>query len=127
MFKFIEVIGVSKDGFSEAVRDTIQEMINESYDVHFFNVIEQRGSVRDKKIEYQVVIKVAIKEKNKNNPLVRSTKNEASDTVCEWCGTALFKAGEYDLNKHQKTIICNSCGRICNIDNTTNSKFKIKN
>ncbi len=56
-----EVVGVSSDGFSEAVRIAVDKLISQGEKVHFFQVVEQRGSIRDAKLkEFQVVIKVAI-------------------------------------------------------------------
>jgi len=56
-----EVVGLSSEGFSEAVQTAIEKLISKGEKVHFFQVIEQRGSVRDGKLkEFQVIIKVAI-------------------------------------------------------------------
>ena len=56
-----EVVGASSDGFSEAVRIAIEKLISQGEKIHFFQVVEQRGSVRDGRLkEFQVVIKVAI-------------------------------------------------------------------
>ncbi len=58
-----EVVSVSSDGFSEAVQIAIEKLISQGEKVHFFQVNEQRGSVRDGKLkEFQVVIKVAVEE-----------------------------------------------------------------
>jgi len=57
----IEVVGVSAEGFSEAATKAIETLIAQGENIHFFQVVEQRGSVREAKLkEFQVVIKVAI-------------------------------------------------------------------
>jgi len=61
MLKMIEVIGTSPQGYSEAVKNAIEEMTRVGNKVHFFEVIEQRGAVREGKIkEYQVKLKIAV-------------------------------------------------------------------
>ena len=61
MLRMIEVIGSSEAGYSEAVRTAVQQLIDSGKKVHFFEVIEQRGAVRDGKFkEFQVKVKVAV-------------------------------------------------------------------
>jgi dodecin len=61
VLKMIEVVGTSAEGFSEAATKAIETLIAQGENIHFFQVVEQRGSVRDAKLkEFQVVIKVAI-------------------------------------------------------------------
>ena len=61
MLKMIEVIGASEKGYSEAVRTAVEELIASGEKVHFFEIVEQRGAVRDGKFkEFQVKIKVAV-------------------------------------------------------------------
>ena len=60
MFKMIEVVGVSPVGFSEAVKDGIDKVLASGKKVHFFQVLEQRGAVRNDELrEFQVIIRVA--------------------------------------------------------------------
>ncbi|MBN2198791.1 MAG: dodecin domain-containing protein [Candidatus Aminicenantes bacterium] len=60
MLKMIEVVGTSSSGFSEAVRDAVDRVSAEGNKIHFFQVVEQRGAVREDKIrEFQVVLKIA--------------------------------------------------------------------
>lgn len=60
MFQMIEVVGVSEKGFSEAVKSAVDELIAQGKKVHFFEVIQQRGAVRENKFkEFQVTVKVA--------------------------------------------------------------------
>jgi flavin-binding protein dodecin len=61
MLKILEVTESSPDGYSEAVRKAVQKIIDSGQKVHFFSVVEQRGSVRDGQIkEFQVIVKVAV-------------------------------------------------------------------
>jgi len=60
MLQMIEVVGTSPSGFSEAVRSAVEEIVRSGRKAHFFQVVEQRGSIRDGRIkEYQVVLKIA--------------------------------------------------------------------
>jgi flavin-binding protein dodecin len=61
MLKMIEVVGTSEISYSEAVKSAVNVLLGSGEKVHFFQVIEQRGAVRDGKLkEFQVVLKVAI-------------------------------------------------------------------
>jgi flavin-binding protein dodecin len=60
VLKMIEVVGTSAEGFSEAATKAIETLIAQGENIHFFQVVEQRGSVREGRLkEFQVVIKVA--------------------------------------------------------------------
>lgn len=120
MFHFIEVIGQSSHDYSQAVKNAVDELIELSYDVHFFNVIEQRGAVRDNKIEYQVVLKVAVKQNGKKVNNDKKNNRNVNEYVCEWCGTQLFKNDNYEVHKNSNTIVCNNCGRISSIKVSSN-------
>lgn len=61
MFRMIEVVGSSESGYSEAIRTAIEQLLAAGEKVHFFQVIEQRGAVRNGKFsEFQVILKVAV-------------------------------------------------------------------
>lgn len=61
MLKMIEVVGKSDEGFSDAVRKAVEKMAENGERMHFFEVQEQRGAIRDGKIgEYQVKVKIAV-------------------------------------------------------------------
>ncbi len=61
MFKMIEIVGASSEGYSQAVKEGIDGLIASGEKIHFFEVIQQRGAVRDGKLkEYQVILKVAV-------------------------------------------------------------------
>ncbi len=116
MFRFIDVIGTSQENYEEATKSAIKELLDNHFDVHFFNIIEQRGAVRDKQIEFQTVLKVAVKQDlQKNTYKNDNVKTNGHDPVCEWCGTVIFKQ-----NSKQNTVVCNSCGRISNIEVNSN-------
>ena len=66
MFKMLEVVGSSKEGYSEAAKEAVDQIIASGEKVHFFEVVEQRGAVRDGKLkEFQVKLKVAVEVLNK--------------------------------------------------------------
>ena len=61
MFKMIDVVGVSRTGFSEAVRNGVEKIQASGENAHFFQVLEQRGAVRSGELsEFQVTIRVAV-------------------------------------------------------------------
>ena len=61
MLHMLEVVGTSPAGFSEAVEVAIAEVGRLGRKAHFFQVVEQRGSVREGLIkEFQVILKVAV-------------------------------------------------------------------
>ena len=61
MFKMMEIIGTSEKGFSEAVKDAVNRIVQSGERVHFFEVVEQRGAVREGEFkEFQVKVKVAV-------------------------------------------------------------------
>jgi len=68
MLEMIEVIGTSPIGFSEAAKAAVDDLIRSGRKAHFFQVVEQRGSVRDGGVkEYQVIVKVAVEIHNDEN------------------------------------------------------------
>lgn len=61
MFKMLDVVGTSPLGFSEAVKQGVEQVLESGEKVHFFQVLEQRGAVRDGKLkEFQVIMRVAV-------------------------------------------------------------------
>jgi flavin-binding protein dodecin len=64
MLRMIEVVGTSPSGFSEAVQEALRKIAAAGENAHFFQVVEQRGAVRDTQIkEFQVVLKIAVEMK----------------------------------------------------------------
>ena len=61
-YKKIEIVGTSTVGFSEAVQSAIAEAAKTVRHIGWFEVLEQRGNVKDGKVaEYQVVLKLGFK------------------------------------------------------------------
>jgi hypothetical protein len=56
----IEVVGTSPTSFAEAAKAAVHARLAAGEKVHFFTVSEFRGAVRDGKIEFQSVIKLAV-------------------------------------------------------------------
>ena len=64
-YKKIEIVGTSNVGFTEAVQSAIAEASKTIRHIDWFEVVEQRGNVKDGKVaEYQVVLKVGFKIEN---------------------------------------------------------------
>ncbi|MBN1688294.1 MAG: dodecin domain-containing protein [Candidatus Omnitrophica bacterium] len=61
MYKIVEVVGRSPNGYGEATQDAVDGVIRSGETVHYFEVVEHRGAVRENKsIEYQAVVKVGV-------------------------------------------------------------------
>jgi flavin-binding protein dodecin len=60
MLRMIEVVETSNESYSDAVKKAIESLVESGEKVHFFKVIEPRGALKNGKIEYQVVISVAV-------------------------------------------------------------------
>jgi len=61
MLKMLEVVGTSPESFSQAVHNAVDQVVGAGEKVHFFEVVEQRGSVREGRLkEYQVKLKIAV-------------------------------------------------------------------
>jgi dodecin len=61
MFRMLEVVGTSPKGFSEAVQEAVKSVTKSGQKPHFFEVVQQRGAVRDGKLkEFQVTLKIAV-------------------------------------------------------------------
>ena len=58
-YKKIEIVGTSPVGFSEAVKSAIGDAAKTVRHMTWFEVVEQRGSIKsDKVVEYQVTLNV---------------------------------------------------------------------
>lgn len=63
MLRMVEVTESSEVGYSEAVRTAIERLLEAGEKVHFFQVVEQRGAVREGMLkEFQVIVKVAVEQ-----------------------------------------------------------------
>ena len=67
MFKMIEVIGISAKGYSEACDNAIDTIIKNGEKPHFFEIVEQRGSIKENRVnQYQVKMKIAVEDYSEN-------------------------------------------------------------
>ena len=60
MINMMEVVGISNDGYSEAVNSVVKKLMDDGHKVYWFEIVEQRGAVKGSDIEYQVKVKVAV-------------------------------------------------------------------
>jgi len=59
----LEVVGSSKEGFTEATKQAIDHLASKNEKIHFFQMIDHRGSVKNGAIsEFQVILKVAVED-----------------------------------------------------------------
>ena len=62
VFKKVEIVGTSPTSFADAVKAAVAEASKTIRLISWFEVIEQRGSVRDGNVyEFQVTINVGFK------------------------------------------------------------------
>lgn len=55
-FEIIEKVGISNESYSDAVRNALYLVKKQ---IFWFEIVEQRGRLtKDKKIEFQVVVKI---------------------------------------------------------------------
>lgn len=61
-YKKIELVGTSPVSFSEAVKSALAEAAKTVRHIDWFEVVEQRGNLKDGKVaEFQVVLKAGFK------------------------------------------------------------------
>lgn len=64
VYKVIELIGTSEEGFSEAVRNALSDAEKSLQGIEYMDVGNARVRVKDNKIaQYEVTVKVAFKVK----------------------------------------------------------------
>jgi flavin-binding protein dodecin len=62
VFKMIEIVGTSKDSYEKAIANAIKKASESLKAISWFEVLQQRGSVKDGKVtEFQVILKVGFK------------------------------------------------------------------
>ncbi len=62
IFKIIEIAGTSKTSYEKAINNGIAKASETIQAISWFEVIQQRGAVKDGKVtEFQVVMKVGFK------------------------------------------------------------------
>jgi flavin-binding protein dodecin len=61
-YKMIEIVGTSPTSFAEAVRAAVHDAAKTVRHIDWFEVVEQRGAVKDGKVrEFQVKVKMGFK------------------------------------------------------------------
>ena len=60
MLKMLEVIGTSDQSWAAASKAAVEALIAKGEKVHFFVLQEERGGVRNGKVEFQAIVKVAV-------------------------------------------------------------------
>jgi flavin-binding protein dodecin len=63
VFKGITIVGTSEESFSHAIEVAITRASQTLRELRWFSVQEQRGAIRNGKIEYQVTLEVFFKLK----------------------------------------------------------------
>ncbi len=62
IYKLIDVVGTSPSNFAEAVKSAIAEAGKTVHHMSWFEVIEQRGAIKDGKVaEFQVTVRIGFK------------------------------------------------------------------
>jgi hypothetical protein len=62
IYKVIEIVGTSPDGFEKAIENAVQKASETVKAISWFEVVEQRGAVKGGQVtEYQVILKVGFK------------------------------------------------------------------
>ena len=62
VYKKIDVVGTSPVSFTEATKLAVEEASKTVRHMSWFEVIEERGSIRDGKVgEFQVTIRIGVK------------------------------------------------------------------
>jgi len=128
MFTMLEIVGISKESFSDAVKNAIDQLDDSKDLVSWFEVVEQRGAIREGQLrEYQVKIKVAVAHKEPKTqpgthicPTCQENTTEGhlcipttkKDKKCAWCGALIVNERHLCQDKIKDlSYICNSCGR----------------
>ncbi len=62
VYKMVELVGTSPTSFAEAARNAVAEAAQSVRHMDWFEVVSQRGRVRDGQVvEFQVVVKIGFK------------------------------------------------------------------
>ncbi len=62
IYKLIDVVGTSPSSFAEAVKSAVAEAGKTVHHMSWFEVIEQRGAIKDSKVaEFQVTVRIGFK------------------------------------------------------------------
>ena len=63
MVHMMEVVGISNVSYSEAVKSAVKKLMDDGHKLYWFEIVEQRGAVKNNEIEFQVKVKVAVEGK----------------------------------------------------------------
>jgi dodecin len=61
VFKGVTIVGTSNESFSKAIEIAIERAQQTIRELRWFEIRDQRGAVRDGRIEYQVTLEVFFK------------------------------------------------------------------
>lgn len=62
VYKKVEIVGTSKTSFAEAVKAAVAEAAKSIRHMSWFEVVEQRGAIRDGKVtEFQVTLRIGFR------------------------------------------------------------------
>ncbi len=62
VYKKVEIVGTSKTSFAEAVKVAVAEAAKSIRHMSWFEVVEQRGAIKDGKVsEFQVTVRIGFK------------------------------------------------------------------
>lgn len=62
VYKKIEVVGTSPTSFADATRAAVEEAAKTMRHMSWFEVVEQRGAIRDGKVtEFQVTLRIGFR------------------------------------------------------------------
>jgi len=61
VFKGITIVGTSNESFSDAIQTAVERANQTVRELRWFEVCEQRGALREGRIEYQVTLEVFFK------------------------------------------------------------------
>lgn len=137
MVKMVEVTGSSGKSFSDAVKIIINKLTSPERKAHFFEVLEQKGVIRENNVkEFQVKLRVALEteEEKEAQEIEKEVEEEREnicptclrpvgeeghlcspirkDQKCEWCGAIIVNQRHLCEDKLKEvSYICNSCGR----------------
>jgi hypothetical protein len=65
IYKLIDVVGTSPNSFAEAARSAVVEAGKTVHHMSWFEVVEQRGAIKDGKVaEFQVTVRIGFKIDN---------------------------------------------------------------
>ncbi len=62
VYKLVKLVGTSENGFEDAARSAVEEAGKTIRNMSWFEVVEQRGMIRNGKIaEFQVILNVGFR------------------------------------------------------------------